>query len=77
MMAEMTHRPTSTAPILAALAILLLPLGAYVAGYVSLGVRIDGQYIDLAGRTVDLRQRSTTTIGKSNYSPRRHGWNRA
>jgi hypothetical protein len=33
----MTSRPSATAPVLAALAIVLVPLGAYVAGYLCLG----------------------------------------
>ena len=36
-----TSRPSTAAPILAALAILLLPLGVYVGGYFWLGRRAD------------------------------------
>jgi hypothetical protein len=37
----MTSRPSTAAPILAALAILLLPLAAYLGGYFWLGTRAD------------------------------------
>jgi hypothetical protein len=37
----MTSRPSTAAPILAVLAVVLVTLGAYVAGYFSLGERAD------------------------------------
>ena len=37
----MTSRPSTAAPILALLAIVLVTLGAYVGGYFSLGERVD------------------------------------
>jgi hypothetical protein len=37
----MTSRPSTAAPILAVLAVILVTLGAYVGGYFCLGMRID------------------------------------
>jgi hypothetical protein len=44
----MTSRPSTAAPILAAVAIVLLPLGGYVAGYFWLGERTQWYIEDLA-----------------------------
>jgi hypothetical protein len=41
----MTSRPSTAAPILAVLAIVLVTLGAYVAGYFWLGDRLDEPFI--------------------------------
>ena len=48
--------PSTAAPILAVLAIVLVPLGAYVGGYFWLGVRVQGQTRNLLGNTVDVTQ---------------------
>lgn len=52
----MSSRPSVTATLLAVLASLLFLLLVYVASYIWLGVRVQGQIRNLQGSTVDVTQ---------------------